>query len=302
MKRTPSIFIQSFLWVLLAIYAIARILQIVPAPQLLVVALHVWAPLLFALFHGAQLYRWRGIFIFCAICLLVTNILENIGVRTGFPFGHYYFATLMGPKLLVVPISLGLAYIGMGYLSWTLGRIILGDLRGPLSGNKIVTVPLIAAFIMVAWDFSQDPVWATILHGWVWLNGGAYFGVPVSNFLGWYLVVYVVFQLFALYLKRQTLAQDLSANYWRLPILFYAVSAAGNILLVIPKTAVATATDPTGMQWRISDITGTSALVSIFVMGAFTVIAWARFMDEKQKPATVSSILVSEREETTAIM
>lgn len=28
-------------------------------------------------------------------------------------------------------------------------------------------MPLLASCIMVAWDFSMDPIWATVLHGWI---------------------------------------------------------------------------------------------------------------------------------------
>lgn len=90
----------------------------------------------------------------------------------------------MGSKLLHVPILLGVAYWGMGYLSWTLGRPILGDVQSPLAGSRVVTLPLVASLIMVAWDLSMDPIWSTIVHGWIWRQGGAYFGVPLSNFLG----------------------------------------------------------------------------------------------------------------------
>jgi len=38
----------------------------------------------------------------------------------------------------------------------------------------------------------------------VWQHGGAYFGVPLTDFLGWYLVVYVIYQLFALYLHGRS--------------------------------------------------------------------------------------------------
>lgn len=211
---------------------------------------------------------------FVAICLVVGNIFENLGIRTGFPFGRYYFTDLTGPRLFSVPILLGLAYIGMPYLSWTLGRQCLGGMRSPLTGSRVFTLPLLASFIMVAWDLSQDPVWATILHGWVWLGAGAYFGVPVSNFLGWYLTVYVIFQLFAFYLKgHSTDPWPSPSRYWHLAVLFYGVSAAGNILLVIPRARLSVVSDPAGTQWRISDITGTCALVSIFTMGAFTLLA-----------------------------
>lgn len=267
------------LWALIALYSAARVLQVLPGkvPMLAVVALHVIPPVAFALIHGTISYRIRGIGVFIALCLVVGNVLENVGVLTGFPYGHYYFTDVMGPKLFAVPIFLGLAYVGMAYLSWTLARLILGDIPNSLTGSRVVTLPLIAAFIMVAWDLSQDPVWATILHLWIWGQGGAYFGVPVSNFLGWYLCVYVIFQLFALYLRgRSTGLHPLPSSYWRLAVLFYAASAAGNILLVIPRAGPSVVTDPAGVQWRVSDITGTCALISIFTMGAFALLAWAR--------------------------
>jgi uncharacterized membrane protein len=272
------------LWALLMVYAVARVLQVFPGkvPLLAIVALHVLPPIVFALIHGAMLYRTRGIIAFFAICLVVGNIVENVGVRTGFPFGHYYFTDLMGPKLFVVPILLGLAYLGMAYLAWTLARLILGGSRNPLVGFRVVTLPLVAAFTMVAWDFSMDPVWSTILHGWIWLQGGSYFGVPVSNFLGWYLTVYVMYQLFALYLRgRSTNPSPLPSNYWQLAVLFYGVSAAGNILLAIPRTGLSVVSDPTGAQWKVSDITRACALASIFTMGTFALLAWARLRGQR---------------------
>ena len=271
-------------WVLLSTYAGARILQVYQGgvPMAAVVALHVFSPAIFALIHGAKSYGWRGILTFVALTLVIGNFFENLGVRTGFPFGHYYFTDLMGPKLSVVPIMLGLAYVGMAYLSWTLGRLLLGGMQSPLAGRRVVTLPVVAAFIMVAWDLSQDPVWATILHGWVWLRGGAYFGVPVTNFLGWYLTVYVIYQSFALYLRGRSIElEPLPPRYWYQALIFYAVFAAGNLLVLIPHAGLSVVSDPTGRQWKVSDITGTCALVTLFTMGAFLLLAWVRLMDRK---------------------
>jgi uncharacterized membrane protein len=271
--------IVSLLCALIALYAVARILQVYPGrvPMIAVVALHVLPPAIFALIHGALLYRFSGIITFTGICLVIGYIFEIVGVRTGFPFGHYYFTDLMGPNLFAVPIFLGLAYVGMGYLSWTLARLILGGAGPRFAGPRLVTLPLVAAFIMVAWDLSQDPVWSTIMRAWVWLRGGAYFGVPVSNFFGWYLTVYVLYQLFALYLRGRSDNRDLlPPSYWNLAVVFYGVSAAGNLLLTIPKAGPSVVSDATGMRWRVSDITGACALISIFVMGGFALIAWIR--------------------------
>ncbi len=249
--------------------------------MLAIVALHVFPAAIFAFIHGAILYRVRGILIFFLICLAVGNLFENVGILTGFPFGTYYFTDVMGPTLFRVPILLGLAYVGMGYLSWTLARLILGQPRAPLIGYRLMTLPLIAALIMVAWDLSMDPVWSTLMHAWIWLGGGAYFGVPVSNFLGWYLTVFVIYQLFALYLRSRPLTtRSLPVAYWRLPILFYAVSALGNVLLIVPASGPMVISDPTGAFWKVTDITRACASASIFIMGAFAMLAWVRLAGE----------------------
>jgi putative membrane protein len=207
--------------------------------MLAVVALHVVPAALFALIHGAIFYRTRSILAFITLCFVIGNIFENVGVRTGFPYGHYYFTDLMGPRLFVVPILLGLAYVGMAYLSWTLARLILG-VRKPLIGSRIVTLPLVAAFI----------------------------------------------QLFALYLRWSVPSpKRLSSSYWHLAVVFYAVSATGNLLLAIPQPGPRVISDPAGVQWKVSDITGACPLVSIFLMGAFAVLAWIRLGDQNAEGA-----------------
>ena len=277
---------RASLWVLVLVYAVARVAQAYPhrIPTVAIVALHVLPPLLFALVHGALRYGVRGILVFTGLCLAIGNLTENLSILTGFPFGHYHFTDVMGPKFFQVPVLLGLAYIGIGYLSWTLGLLIAGNVGGRLGGHRTVTVPLIAAFAMVAWDLSMDPIWSNIVHGWIWHSGGAYFGVPVSNFLGWYFTVYLIYQSFALYLRRRPAdVSPLPCRYWQLAVVLYGLCAAGNLLVVAPP-AVPVVTDASGAAWTVSGILGASALVSLFVMGPFALIAWVRLMDRKGEP------------------
>src|SRR5215472_1547909 len=216
------------LWALIMFYAAATILPLFPGavPFPIVVASEIIPAAVFALIHGAKLYRLRGILVFAALCLVIGNVVENIGVLTGFPFGRYYFTERMGPKLFLVPVLIGPAYLGMGYLSWVVARLILGKTGDLFAGARVVTVPIIATFIMVAWDLAIDPTLSTIGHYWIWLRGGAYFGVPLSNFLGWYLTNYLIYQSFALYLRsRPTIETCVAPVYWRLAVLFYTVVA-----------------------------------------------------------------------------
>jgi hypothetical protein len=55
----------------LILYLAARILQLFAGqvPSLLIVILHVIPPALFAVIHGALIYRSRGILVFATLCL-----------------------------------------------------------------------------------------------------------------------------------------------------------------------------------------------------------------------------------------
>jgi uncharacterized membrane protein len=70
---------------------------------------------------------------------------------------------------------------------------------------------------MVAWDLASDPVWATIVRAWVWRDGGVYFGVPLSNFFGWYLNVYILYQLVCPLLTKARPAGDTARNHLLAP-------------------------------------------------------------------------------------
>jgi uncharacterized membrane protein len=277
-ERSTSVLLA----LIVAIYALARIFEVSlhSFPPTVLVALDVLSALAFALVHGAHHYGLRGIGVFVAICLIVGNVIENIGVVTGFPFGRYYFAGLMGPKLFNVPILLGCAYVGMAYVSYALARIILVRIDATGRGTNSLALPFTSSFILVAWDLAQDPVWATVLHGWVWQDGGPWFGVPLSNYFGWYLTVFLIYLLFTLFISRRPARHIRATNAsWSLAVLLYAVCAAGNVLQCIPAPNPAVVADPTGKLWGVADITGASALVSIFAMGAFAAFAWMRLGD-----------------------
>jgi putative membrane protein len=268
------------LWLLLAFYAGANMLPVFPQffTRLVMAASQIVPAVLFAMIHGAISYRFHRILAYAAISLTVGYIMEALGVRTGFPFGHYSFTDGMGPKLFLVPILMGPAYLGMGYIAWTLARVILTSASADrLTGPWVITLPLAASFVMVAWDFSIDPALSTVGHYWTWLHGGAYFGVPVSNFLGWYLTNYLIYQLFAFYLRRPSARQHpLPLAHAHLVVLFYVVCAAGSVLRAIPTASPALVVDPTGTEWRVSDINGVCTLAAIFLMGSFVVLALAR--------------------------
>jgi uncharacterized membrane protein len=274
-------------WVLIAIYAIVTILRRSFAPNLLPVpistALVQLVLLTFMFVHGSLSYRLRDLLVFAAITLVVSNIFENMSVLTGFPFGHYYYTDTLGPKLFLVPVLIGLGYLSTAYLGWTVARVISGATHSRLPGHLTFTVPLLAAFMTSSWDLTIDPIYATINHAWIWLDGGSYFGVPFSNFLGWLLNTFVYFQLFALYLKGRSNVQSTDEQPSRIPslqaILFYGLIAVGQLLNSVTNNMSGTVTDPAGIVWRLQDIYAVTGLIAIFTMGAFTILGLVKLTE-----------------------
>lgn len=106
------------------------------------------------------------------------------------------------PRIYDVPYTVRLTYIVTGYISWAMAHILTGQYSKKLKGIQILTVPVMAAFLNTAWDASIDPIGSTVLNFWVWKDSGTYFGVPMSNYAGWFLCCYLIFQCFALYITQ----------------------------------------------------------------------------------------------------
>lgn len=224
---------------------------------------------LFAFYHGAKRYGWKNIFIFFLFVFGISWSYETLSILTGFPFGNYYYAEAFQPKLWLVPLMAMPAYFALGYYSWTIASILLKKKDAMIKGMEVVLVPLLATFVMVMWDLCLDPVAATINRLWIWQDGGAYFGVPFSNFLGWSLCVFTFYFVFAFYLHRSKdtkLQTPVTAkSFWILPVIMYLVYVPqyfrnafwGKNFEVVAKN---------GHTYWTGDINQTLFLVSLFTM------------------------------------
>jgi uncharacterized membrane protein len=261
--------LMTILWILVAVNVVATLANTlfslsIPVPLLLLVSVA------FALLHGVMRYRWSGIVIFIVICLVVSNVLENTSILTGFPFGHYHYTDALGLKLFLVPLVIGPAYFSTGYLAWVLSTILIGDVRRKSSAFATFAVPFIASFLMVVWDLCFDPTFSTIGHRWIWEQGGGYFGVPFTNYLGWFFTVYVFFQLFALFLRFRKAAhgetQTLPRSYYAQAVVMYAAIGLTFVLDYLVGRGNTLVTDAVGVVWQTRSIAEAEATVSIFTM------------------------------------
>src|SRR3979409_1800219 len=163
MAERKTNFRTPVLWLLALVYAAALVANIsfgLAIPIAIVLLISV----LFAILHGGARYGWRGIVVFIAVCLVVSNVLENTSILTGFPFGHYHYTNALGPKLFLVPLLIGPAYFSTCYLPWVLSTVLVGDVRRGATAFTTFAVPLMASFLMVVWDLCLDPTASTIHH------------------------------------------------------------------------------------------------------------------------------------------
>ena len=168
-------------------------------------ALKYWSPALvavgmitFVIIHGRIFEGSRDLLLFAVTVFVIGWTFETISIVTGIPFGNYHYTDVMAPFLGHVPVSVMPAYCLMGYISWAMARILC--LQGDSSDSRTerLIAPLVAALLMVLWDLSMDPLRATIEQRWIWHDGGSHLGVPLLNYLGWFLVTWTMFQTYAL--------------------------------------------------------------------------------------------------------
>lgn len=111
---------------------------------------------------------------------IATGFIERFGTRTGVPFGRYAYTGALKPQIAHVPVIVPLAWFGMGLPSREVAHAALGDSSTP------ATRIALGSAAMTAWDLFLDP--QMVGEGfWAWARRGVYRGIPLSNFVGWFI-------------------------------------------------------------------------------------------------------------------
>jgi putative membrane protein len=135
--------------------------------------------------------RRAALFTLCAWA--VAFVAEFSSIRVGIPFGLYHYTgATQGRELYLagVPFMDSLSFTFLAYASFCLARALLGRARG-------LGVVFLSGLLMMLLDVVIDPL---AVRGDRWFlgrifyypEGGVYFGVPLSNFLGWAIVGWVI--------------------------------------------------------------------------------------------------------------
>ena len=152
---------------------------------------------------------WRKTIWFTVIGYLIAFGSEYSSINNGFPYGWYYYVeATRGKELWVagVPFFDSLSYVFLSYCSYATALLVLSPVKG--SRRDLVSLEtgrlrrsfsalLLGSLFQVFLDIVTDPV---ALQGHRWFLGriygyreaGHHFGIPLSNYLGWFMVSLVM--------------------------------------------------------------------------------------------------------------
>ena len=213
----------------------------------------------FALAHGYERLGWARTLLLLALTFTISLLLETAGVATGVVYGGYHYAERLGPMFLgLVPYIIPLAWFMMVYPSLVIALRLVHSRGKRLAW--VVLVAAVGALAMTAWDLALDPIMAWFGY-WTWEADGAYFGVPLQNYLGWWLTAFIIFFTF-LTLGRIPIPEtdQWGGSFNRLPVISYAVTGLITVLVALEI----------GLRGP--------AVVGAVVMGVWVVLGWKSYI------------------------
>ncbi|MFQ5747899.1 MAG: carotenoid biosynthesis protein [Planctomycetota bacterium] len=155
-------------------------------------------PFFIFLWAAGRQFGFRRVLLLAVSGYLLAWLSEFSSIHTGFPYGRYAYlpAALEGDLLVFgVPFFDSLSYVFLAWFSWTSAELLAG---GPSpAGRRSRRALFLAAGLMTWLDVVVDPV-ATAGDRWflgrihAYAAPGTWFGVPFSNFLGWFLTALAI--------------------------------------------------------------------------------------------------------------
>ncbi len=141
-----------------------------------------------------------GFIVFIVTCFVVGMVTEMIGVNTGILFGQYVYGSVMGIKVVNVPLLIGINWFVIMYASamvvtkmheWIEVKYVT---VGNVMSKKVKNLSIIldGALLATFFDFVMEPV-AVKLRYWLWLGDGS---IPFLNYLCWFVISLLLLTVF----------------------------------------------------------------------------------------------------------
>jgi len=159
------------------------------------------------------------------------------------PFGEYRYTEWLGPKILGhVPYFIPPSWFAMSIVSLDLARRV--------TGRRWQYILLGSAF-MVLWDVSLDPAMNRAFPFWEFGVDGFFFGMPLSNWIGWFVVTLVILIGYEAMRGGRDICNEWALWVYLLNCLFpLSISLLRDLYLAVLFGGMATAI-PLFILWRV---------------------------------------------------
>ena len=224
--------VTAFLLILYALctaYVVVALAAALPYTPLFTPILTLLA-MAFALLHAGERMGWKRAALLLLLAFGVSLLFESVGVATGLVYGPYHYTDKLGVKFLgLVPLLIPAAWFMMIYPGWVIATRLLPSGRPTWAWR--LSVAALGGVVVTAWDLAMDPL---MVHGehWVWEVAGGYFGVPLQNYWGWWVTLFVIYLLFSfISLETPSPVVRRPFAYDRQAVLSYAVTGLSSVLI-----------------------------------------------------------------------
>jgi uncharacterized membrane protein len=144
---------------------------------------------------------------------------ELIGTSSGFPFGDYAYTSLLGYRILGrVPFPIPISWFYMLYCALAMCARVLPARD---DGRTRWMWAAAGAAMLTAWDVAMDPAMVHTAH-WVWREPGAFYGMPLTNWIGWFGTGLLIARVMLAVVPPSRIAER-NAREW-LPLALYAAN------------------------------------------------------------------------------
>jgi putative membrane protein len=130
---------------------------------------------------------WQNVITAAVLIGLVSGTVQTVGVKTGMPFGQYFYASYFGPRLFqLLPWPVPCLWIVALLNSRGVARLLLRPWRNrPNPGLRVIAL---TSLLAVIFDAGLEPFAARVNYYWIWRTAGnalLWYGAPWTNFAGW---------------------------------------------------------------------------------------------------------------------
>ncbi|MBP9669808.1 carotenoid biosynthesis protein [Candidatus Woesebacteria bacterium] len=187
-------------------------------------------PVILLLLHATYT---KGIIRGLALIVLASFVgwfMETLGLKWGTVFGGIYSYGGNTSVIGIVPVPV-VCYWGVfiytGYsvvnsFYYWVGKQLPNISR---TNHLILLLTIIADGLLVTFiDLFMDPI-QVAQKAWAWLDGGPYFGVPIGNFIGWFVVTVIATGSFRIYEYLYPRSEKIDSNIHLIPVIGYGLLA-----------------------------------------------------------------------------